>query len=364
MARVAVVGAGIVGLSAALALRDRGAEVRVFELGDPGQGQSGGRSRLFRHGHDDPRLVAWARRSRAVYAAWEERFGIECISRDGAVALGPAVEHRLPLLEQAGVDARPVDADEVARRLPLLTAAPDGELGPAMFDAEGGAIRTRETIGALAHELRDELVREEVLTLRSVAGGAEVRAAETTARFDAVVVCAGAGTAPLARQLGVSIPVDLQVHVRSTFAVRGEPPTHLACLQDSSGAFGETGVYAAAAPGNRAYAVGLGETAAVREDLSVVDPAELAAHDERVRDYVRRALPGLDPDPTEVKHCWVTALPWSDDGVAVWQVDGVSLLAGHNLFKQAPALGEALAGAALDARLDPDLHPDARLGTS
>ncbi|MFA9432207.1 NAD(P)/FAD-dependent oxidoreductase [Egicoccus sp. AB-alg2] len=357
---VAVVGAGIVGLSAALALRDRGAEVTVFERGVPGDGQSGGRSRLFRHAHDDPRLIRWAQRSRAIYADWERRFGVELVSPDGALALGPAVEHRLPLLEDAGVDAHRVDRHEVARRLPLLAAADD--LGPVMFDAQGGAIRTRAAVDVLTSTLGEALRAQEVLTLRPTGGGVEVRAGETREVFDHVVVCAGAGSAPLARQLGLSLPVDLQVHVRATFRVRGSAPEHLACLQDSSGAFGETGVYAAAVPGNDAYAVGLGETAEVREDGSVVDPAELAEHEERVRDYVGRALPGLAPHPVEVKHCWVTALPWSDDGVAVWQVAGVSVLAGHNLFKQAPALGEALASAALGGGLASELRPDARLG--
>ena len=58
--RVAVVGAGIVGLSTAAALSDRGASVTVFERGVPGDGQSGGSGRIFRHAHDDPRLVELA----------------------------------------------------------------------------------------------------------------------------------------------------------------------------------------------------------------------------------------------------------------------------------------------------------------
>ncbi|HSK21671.1 MAG TPA: FAD-dependent oxidoreductase [Egicoccus sp.] len=359
--RVAVIGAGIVGLSAAYALRQRGADVVVFERGEPGNGQSGGDSRLFRHAHDDPRMVDWAVRSRAIWTEWEQQFGVELVSRDGAVALGPSVDERLPLLQEAGVPARRIEAAEAVDHLPIL-AGGDLDDPPAMFDETGGAIRTRAAIRSLAGTLGARLVTDEVLALRPVGSGVEVRAGGIGQTYDRVVVCAGQGTSALARQVGLSLPVDLQAHVRSTFAVRGEPPANLACLQDSSGAFGETGIYAAATPGNTTYAVGLSETVEVRDDASIVDPSELAEHEQRVRAYVERALPGLDPEPVASRHCWVTALPWSDDGVAVWRTGGAFFLAGHNLFKQAPALGRALAAAALDDVLVDDLHPDARLG--
>lgn len=356
---VAVVGGGIVGLATAVSVLDQGASVTVYEVGAPGNGQSGGVSRIFRHAHDDPRLVAFAKESRQIYRDWGERFGTELVSPDGAVAIGPSVEDRLPVLEQVGgVDARRIDAAELAQRLPLLA----GFDGPVMLDADGGSIRTRATVDALVGALGDRLVMDEVLAVRSSAGGAEVRAGGVVSAHDRVVVCAGRGTAPLARGIGLSLPVSLEAHVRLTFAVRGEPPRTLACLQDSSGVFGESGVYAAAAPGNTHYAVGLSDTAAVNPDASVIDPAALTSLAGRARSYVERALPGLDPAPVDVRSCWVTELPWSSDSVAVWEADRVLVVAGHNLFKQAPALGRALATAAVGGRLDDALRPESRLG--
>src|ERR1700742_1821988 len=104
-ADVAVVGGGIIGLAAAYALTQRGATVTLYERGVPGNGQSGGESRIFRHAHDDRRLVELACEARRYWREWEERFGRELLSRDGVVALGPAGLRRLEAMRRAGVRA-------------------------------------------------------------------------------------------------------------------------------------------------------------------------------------------------------------------------------------------------------------------
>jgi sarcosine oxidase len=360
---VAVIGAGIVGLSTAYSLRKRGATVTVYERGVPGNGQSGGESRIFRHAHDDPRLVAFASRSRGIWREWQTRLGVELISADGVVALGPAVENRLRVLNQVGgLPVRPIDAAELSERLPLLA----GYSGPAMFDEGGGSIRTGAAIKALTGQLGESLVADEVISLRPAGSqGVEVRAGGACSHHASAVVCAGRGTAQLARGVGLSLPVSLAAHVRLTFALRdGDPPPRLACLQDGSGDFGEAGIYAAPVAGNRQYALGLSETCEVQEDGSLLDPAALAALSERASAYVRRALPRLVPEPVDHRHCWVTELPWSPDGVAAWEAEGMFFVAGHNLFKQAPALGDALAQAALGEGLPDELHPEATLGAA
>lgn len=358
-ADIGVVGAGIVGLSAAYALLERGASVRVYESGLPGNAQSGGETRVFRHAHDDPRMVELARSSRAVWDEWADRLGVELVSSDGAIAIGPPSEGRLAVLEQAGgVPARAIGPAELAERLPILAAYE----GPAMLDESGGAIRVRAAIEALAGQIGDDLVADEVISVRPTGWGTvEVRAGGVRAEHASVVVCAGRGTPALARAVGLSLPVSLAAHARVTFDVRDESE-QLACLQDGSGAFGEVGTYAAPLPGNRRYAVGVAESVGVEDDGSFVDPASLAALAERAGAYVRRAFPGLDPEPAGYRHCWVTELPWSEDAMAVWEAEGILFAAGHNLFKQAPGLGRALAQAALGEPLPEDLRPDALLG--
>ena len=110
--------------------------------------------------------------------------------------------------------------------------------------------------------------------------------------------------------------------------------------------------------------MGLSDNTAAREDGSLIAPEELADLDRRAADYVGRAMPGLSPEPVDVRHCWVTALPGGDDGLAEWERDGLLFPVGHNLFKQAPGLGRKLADAVDGGALAASLLPDSRLGAS
>jgi sarcosine oxidase len=359
-AEIGVVGAGIAGLATAYALSERGASVAVYERGVPGNGQSGGESRIFRHAHEDPRLIAFACEARRIWRAWERAFDRELLSHDGVVSIGSLAPGRLELLRRAGgVNVSAPDAHEISQALPLLARWK----GPAMLDADGGAIRTRATIDALTDALRDRLVFDEVLSVRPLGDRVELRSGGGVLEHERVIVCAGRGTAALARSAGLELPVSQSAQVRLSYRVRGAAPPRLACLLDAGDTFSAESAYADPLPGNAAYAVGLGHVP-VAQDGSVLDPAALADTAERNRAYVASALPGLDPHPIEARHCWITTLPWSADGFAVWEAGGALFLAGDRMFKHAPLIGRLLADTALDGRLAPDLRPDARLGAT
>lgn len=194
--------------------------MRLYEAGLPGTGQSAGESRIFRHAHDDPRLVAFACESRGVWDGWAEHFDVELISSDGVVAIGDSALERLRVLDQVGgVEAREIDAAEVAQRMPLLA----GYAGPAVLDELGGAIRTRTVIEALAGALAHAVTTGEVISIDPRADGTvEVRSVMDRAVYSKVVVCAGRETARLARSVGL-LPVRLAAHVRLTFDVKASP---------------------------------------------------------------------------------------------------------------------------------------------
>ena len=361
-ADVAVVGAGIVGLSAAYALTRRGARVTIYERGVPGNGQSGGDSRIFRHTHDDPRLITLARRSLERWRQWEDDFGRELVSGDGVVFLGADARDRHIALTAAGVFARLIGSAEAAAALPLLRHQ-DGSQ-ELLLDEDGGVIRTRAAIEMLRGAVAERIVFDEVMSVRSKSNGTvEVRRGGATAEHDQVLICAGIGTAGLAHGTGIELPLRSSLHVRLAFALRARPPARLACLLDAGGASGEPHAYGDPLPGNGAYAVGVTE-AAIHPDGGLIDPDGLADAARRTVAYASAMLPGLAPTPSAARHCWVTELEWATDAFAVWSAGGAHFLAGQNLFKHAPAIGDALAAKALGEPAEIDLSPEARLGAA
>ena len=333
-------GAGIAGLSVGYALRRRGVDFRVFEAAAPGAGQSAGRTRVFRHGHDDERLVRLAVRARAEWERLEEELGVPLLGRQGVLIRGANVAERAAAFEAAGVPARRLGRDGQVAALPVF-APPEDE---ALLDELGGSIDVRAAIDGLAAKLAERLVAARVFAVRQDGDSVELQTSEGLWAAERAIVCPGAELQTLTEELGLDIPLTVDLHTRAAFAVR-EPGAALACLQDRSNVHDET-VYAAPMPDGLHYAIGLGG-----EDEPPVDEA-LA----RLTAYVERAMPGLDPEPASARLCQTSILSWGADAFAVWRTGAIAVLAGANLFKFAPLLGELLADDAVE------LSPDEQLG--
>ncbi|MDQ5894916.1 MAG: FAD-binding oxidoreductase [Actinomycetota bacterium] len=348
----------MVGLATAWALEKSGHTCLVFEHGAPGGGQSVGESRIFRHSHDDPRQFDLALQARQDWRDWEEEFGVELISPDGAMVIGdPAVARMEKYADAPGAMFRELEPADVRKALPPLAEFE----GRVLIDEAAGAIKTRLTLAILIGSIGLNLVPERVDSVNPRdGGGVDVVTSVGRRTFDAVVVAAGMGTVGLAATAGVELPVLLRAHVRITLPLRSPSPARrLACLQDSSGEFGETRGYGSPVRGNREYAVGLALNVEI-DPTSAEDP--LSALADRTRKYVERALPGLDSDGSQEMQAWVTELPWGADGLAVWQRGDAFFIAGHNLFKLAPALGKMLARSVDAGTVEPGFLPSDRLG--
>jgi sarcosine oxidase len=335
---VAVVGGGVVGLAVADALARRGADVVVLERFAPGSGQSAGTARGFRHLHATAEQIADAVRARALWDGWSARAGEPLVGEEGALRLGGDVEADAARLRAAGVAAEVVEC--AGARHPALH--PDA--GPLLWDPRGGAIRAARTVAWLAAELGDRLRRTEVV------GADPGRLATTDGPLPCgeVVLCTGAGT----ERLWPQVTMRRVVHLRVTFAAPSSAATSTswgaATWADRSGRFAARTYGVADGPGR--FAIGLAELdAQPAPDDPAADvvgtPPDLGAVRERLHAYARTAFPALGPPLDEVTRL-LTVLPGDDeDAYMLDQRPGLTVVAGHNLFKLAPLIAEQVADA-------------------
>ena len=279
-------------------------------------------------------------RARVEWERLEEELGVRLLGREGVLICGPNVAERAASFEAAEVPARRVDRHGQAEALSVMAARED----EALLDELGGSIDVRAAVDGLAGALGARIVAAQVFEVDERGDGVLLRTSEGLWSADRVIVCAGAQVHALSERLGLDIPLQIELHARASFRVR-EPGARLACLQDRSGAHGEV-VYAAPMPDGLEYAIGLGT-----EHEPPVDEAL-----GRLRAYADRGMPGLDPEPASVRLCRTSILPWGADAFAAWRVGGVDVLAGANLFKFAPLVGELLAEGS------DELSPDHQLG--
>jgi sarcosine oxidase len=332
--RVAVVGAGVVGLSAVLGLRARGADVTCYErTGAAMTEQSAGSSRIFRLAHGDPELVELAGTARAGFDRWAERAGVLLVRHTGCVVSGEGLPDWAAAMAAAGAAHEIVDGG--AARLPARR--PPAE---ALLDPAGGVIDVDAVRAMLAAAAGDAIVGAAVYALEDTAAGAVVGSSVGSARFDAVLVAAGAGTSPLAAQVGVYTPTTLSHHVRFTFPL--EPGLPRPAWIDKP--TGEPGTYQHETGPGRWSVGGFVDPAATAWERGRVAAAE--ASEAAALDYARERL---TVEPRVVESLYCTHAPDLRDGIHVHRSAGrVLIVHGENLFKFAPVLADVLAIACVD----------------
>ncbi|BCB92094.1 hypothetical protein Psuf_094070 [Phytohabitans suffuscus] len=334
-----MIGAGVVGLASAAALLDRGHDVVCLDRLGPMAERSTGTSRIFRLAHNSATLIDLARQARAGWTRWSEATGQPLVRDVGCLVSGALTLPWTAAMRKANAPYEIVGADWAELRLPVRKA-PD----VLLYDVTGGAIETVRTGEYLAGVLGAALRVATVYALEQRDTAARVHTPDGPLDVDAVLIAAGAGTSPLAAQVGIYTPTVLEHHVRFTFATsRGGP---LRSWIDQSPGMPSTYQHMAG-PGR--WTVGaLFDNATLAWEVGR-DEAVRASR-EAVVDYVREHLDGVDPTVLDELYC--TTMAELGDGFHLRRNGPFTAVYGDNLFKFAPLLGDLLATAVTDGTED------------
>jgi sarcosine oxidase len=337
-----VVGAGLLGLSAAAELCRRGREVVVLEQAAVGHSRSGskGSSRIFRLGYDDPRYVKMAKAALPLWRDLEADTGADLLTTTGQVTFGPGIEVLAGALSQAGAAAEIVPAGEVERRFPAV-AAP----GPAVFEAHSGMLHAAECL-AVMRRMVGESLYEGVEALRVTDGEhhGQVITRAGAIRASVVVCCAGPWTAPLLRAGGIRLPLSTTLEQVAYLPVASRESLPLPVIVDRT----DPSLYGLPTPEALVFKVGRHHAG----DLVEPDAADMSPDrfvDAHLSEAATRLLPGLDPRPVRSERCFYDNSP--DHDFVVDRVGRIVMGAGtsgHG-FKFGPLLGQVLADLASGA---------------
>ncbi len=325
--KVAVVGAGIMGASTALALTDRGHEVTIFEQFPlpHALGSSHGASRIVRRAYPD---AFYTEIMLDAYPRWEvldERLGGQVLYETGLLYVG--ADSSLDVismqegLEALGVEHQVLDHRRIREVYPAFRAEP-GEVG--IFTPGAGWVSAER---AVAGSLQLAQEYGAVLHIQSVDDPlALIRA------FDAVCICAGGWAKDL---FGLPLSVTLQTFAYLEVEAQGHGPVW---IED-----GPHGIYGfPPEPGSSRVKYGVhspGEEINPRQESRPFSPEKL----ELLKDFASRRWGIENPSP-EPQACLYSSTSNIDFlfGEAESGVFWASPCSGHG-FKFGPWVGSLMA---------------------
>lgn len=336
----AIVGGGLLGLSAAWSLTKRGHEVLVIDQAPTGHVASGshGTCRIFRLGYEQPAHVSLARQARGPWAELEDACGERLLHPTPQLTFGPKMDQVRDSLEQAGVPAEPLSAAEAAERFPGLAVS-----GPALYEQHSAVIAADRALAALARLTGP--ISEPTRVTAVTEHPPLVRVSTTDGDIDAnrVIVCAGASTARLVAGAGIAVPGSAsmeQIAYLSPPEGRGSPPIFVH--------YGGEFPYGLPVPGSDTYKIGI-HFGGPLVDPERQDHTEDASLSDQIRRAARRFLPAFDPNPVAVERCIYDNSP--DTDFIIDRIGNIVIgsgTSGHG-FKFGPLIGEWLAGLATGA---------------
>jgi sarcosine oxidase subunit beta len=216
-----IVGGGIVGLSSAVALAERGVDVTLYEQGSLGSGSTARAAGGIRSQFTTPVNVELSLSSKAVWNDFEATFGVDIEYRKiGYLFLARSEEtagqfrENVRMQRELGAETEVLSPAEATEHCPGLdpepfvaaTCNPDDGVADPNLAVQGYATRARE----LDVDLRPNTPVTDVLQDGEAVSGVEVEADGDPVRHEADVVvnAAGAWAARPAAMAGVDLPVS------------------------------------------------------------------------------------------------------------------------------------------------------------
>lgn len=350
---VIVVGAGVMGLSAASALAGRGADVTVLERHTLGHGwaSSHGLTRAIRHEYGDAAIYThMVALSLPLWAELARETGRHLYTETGVLTLGqPDDGHTLPgyeTMRAAGLPVERLTAEECRDRFPQFTPRDDEAI---TYNSTGGMLHASECLLALADRLRARggTLREGVRVARVEAlpdgRGRVVLEDGNALTADRVVVTAG----PWVRDVLPDLPLPITATRQQVCYFAGLPAADF-----SVGAFpvflAGMEYYGFPLQGAGWLKVGC-HTFGERVDPNAgypTDEAEVAS----VRDFLRRTIPAAADAPLAlVDRCMYDVSP-DEDFILDLDPNGAGVVIGSGFsghgFKFGILIGDLLAALA------------------
>jgi glycine oxidase len=361
---IIIVGAGVIGLSIAWRLAERGAAVTVFDQGTAGAGASHAAAGMLaicaEAEPDEEALVALGRSSQALWPAFARELEAAAdlpvdLRSEGTLLVALTADdqarlrHRLEFQKRLDLPVEWIPGAEARRREPHLAPGIAG----AVLSPEDHQVDNRKLVAALrvAAERAGVAIREHCAVKRIVVSGGRATgvalADGTQVPADAVVLAAGAWSRRIE-----GLPTDARPPVRpvkgQTIALRMDPTAPLIN-------------HVVWAPG--AYLVprrdGRLIVGATVEEKGF-DAALTAGGVLSLLEAAWRAVPALEE--LEIDDMWVGHRPGSrDDAPILGQapVEGLIYATGHyrNGILLTPVTADAIARLVLDGEVDPMIAP-------
>lgn len=348
--KIAIVGAGIAGLSTAWSLARRGHDITLIEQGPiPNPlAASGDHHRIIRRAYGP--ASGYGRLITEAYDAWDELWtdldashydprGFICVSREP----GDETDLYLEGMRAGGYQREVFSPDEAAERWPFLN---EDTIRYVLHSPEGGALHCRKIAVDIVRWLRDRgaEVRENTRVEAIVCETGRVRLAggeEFTA--DQVVVTAGAWVPKLFPKIGGTLTTF------RTGVVYLEPPTDLISAWEDAPVIldvgGKTDGYIIPPTGGAGLKFGSGLTKRPTDDADA-DRVPLAGEGEALRDLF--AAPISRIAEYRVREFVTCAYTFTNDETFHCEASGkaliVSACSGHG-YKFGAAVGRRVADA-------------------